>query len=145
MKISEHGLTYSPFLIGLDEDQSSLLSITQLECVKTHCSVIGHGRSNRFPVFYNPSTGERFGGFYPALSSKTETLKFYDAFKQEAQKQGYIETKQGRYGQSINPFKTDLCNGIPRHVWAYSYEAGSRAFRSTRRLTELKRGTKNEF
>ncbi|WP_281188857.1 hypothetical protein [Vibrio harveyi] len=140
MRKVDTGYKYNPLLIRFDltSDKDVYLDDNQLSNAIPQYSLICNGSASRYPVWQSNVSGKFIGGLYENIAPRDELIAFYQAFKRETQILGYEDTKNGKWGQSVNPFPATLSASLPRHVWAYSYEKGSRVYREERHLKELK-------
>lgn len=134
------GYQYDPLMIRRDvtSDKGVYLEDNQLSNAKPEYSLVSIGSASRYPLWQHKTSGEFIGGFYENSVSKEQLIAFYHAFKREAQIIGYDESKNNNWGQSKNPFPSNLSGELPRQVWAKSYEKGSRVYRTERHVDELK-------
>ncbi|MCQ9247871.1 hypothetical protein NQ041_22095 [Vibrio diabolicus] len=134
------GYQYDPLLIrhDLSLDTGVYLDDNQLSNAKSEYALICIGSASRYPLWQHETNGEFIGGFYESIVSKDKLIDFYQTFKKETQIIGYKESKNNKWGQSKNPFPSSLSDSLPRHVWARSYEKGSRVHREERHVNEIK-------
>ncbi|MFZ3461456.1 hypothetical protein [Vibrio harveyi] len=140
MRRFDTGYQYDPLLIrhDLSSDKGVYLDDNQLSNAKSEYSLICVGSASRYPLWQHKTSSEFIGGFYESIASQGTLIALYQAFKKEMQIIGYEESKSGKWGQSKNPFPPSLSGNLPRHVWAKSYEKGSRVHREERHINELK-------
>lgn len=134
------GYQYPATLNGWNFDtyQSLFLADALLSSSQCEFDLICIGSASRYPLWQHKKTRKFIGGFYVDLVSQAQLFALYQTLTKEWQVIGYQETQQAQWGRSPNPFPSTLNNRIPRHVWAWFYEAGSRNYRNERRLLELK-------
>ncbi|PNV69099.1 hypothetical protein [Vibrio cholerae] len=140
MRRFDTGYQYEPLLIrhDLSSDKGVYLDDSQLSNAKSEYSLICIGSASRYPLWQHEPSGEFIGGFYENIVSEDKLIAFYQAFKKETQIIGYEESKNAKWGLSKNPFPSSLSDSLPRHVWAKSYEKGSRVHREERHVDDLK-------
>lgn len=140
MRRVDTGYQYDPLLIrhDLSLDKGVYLDDNQLSNAKSEYSLICIGSASRYPLWQHETSGEFIGGFYESTASEDKLIAFYQVFKKETQIIGYEESRNDKWGQSKNPFPSSLSDSVPRHVWARSYEKGSRVHREERHVDELK-------
>ncbi|HFQ5129614.1 TPA: hypothetical protein ACGUU0_004120 [Vibrio vulnificus] len=136
----DNGYQYDPLVTrrDLSSNKDVYLDYNQLSNAKSEYSLICVGSASRYPLWQHKTTGEFIGGFYESLSSEENLIAFYQAYKKETQIVAFDESKYDKWGQSENPFPSSLSNSLPRHVWAESYEKGSRVYREERYVKEMK-------
>ncbi|EJE4644397.1 hypothetical protein BKG02_004750 [Vibrio parahaemolyticus] len=133
------GYKYNALLIRHDStpDKGVFLEPDQIKISVPKYKLIRKGANNRFPLWVDVSSNKYIGGIYPDIASLDDIQKLYVDFKRDTQIRGYLETKAGNPYHSENPFPPSLSDGLPRHVWAYAYEQGSRIYRTERRVKDM--------
>ncbi len=140
MRKVDTGYQYDPLLTrrNLSSNKGVYLDDNQLSNAKSEYLLICIGSASRYPLWQHKTSGEFMGGFYESIAPEEKLIALYQAFKTETQILGYEESKNDKWGQTTNPFPSSLRDNLPRHVWAKSYEKGSRVYREERHIEDLK-------